>query len=117
MWANSPLATPVCLPGVTSVGSWTVHIFCAAPGYVGASINPGPARGDPGHQLSIPRRQQHPFHAPASERWCPDLELQRKRFWQVHLPELEVVPQSGFNTLALAVGSIKTAGQKAACCG
>lgn len=83
--------------------SWTMHIFCAAPGNVAASTSPGPARGDPGHWQSIPRRQQHLFYAPASERWCPALELQGRGFWQVHLPELEVVQRGGFNTLALDV--------------
>lgn len=86
------------------MGSWTMHTFCAAPGYAGASTSPGPARGDPGHQLSIPRRQQHPFYASASERWSPALKLQERGWWQVHLPELEMVQGSGFNTLALAVG-------------
>lgn len=35
---------------------------------------------------------------------APALELQGRGFWQVHLPELEVVQGSAFNTLALAVG-------------
>lgn len=91
------------------MGSWTMHIFCAAPGTVAASTSPGPATGDPGHLLSIPRRQQHPFYAPASERWCPALELQGRGLWQVHLPELEVAQGGGFNT--------KPAGHKAARCG
>lgn len=60
------------------MGSWTMHIFSAAPGYVAASTNPGPARGDPGHRLSIPRSQQQPFYAPASERWRPCLKLREE---------------------------------------
>lgn len=86
------------------MGSWTMHIFCAAPGYVAASTDPESARGGPGHWLNIPRKEKHPFCAPASERWCLSLELQGMGFWQVHLPELEVVQGSGFNTLALVVG-------------
>lgn len=35
---------------------------------------------------------------------APALELQGRGFWQVHLPELEVVQGSGFNILALVVG-------------
>lgn len=81
-----------------------MRILPATPGSVAASTSPGPARADARHRPSTPRRQQHPFFPPAMERQCPALELQGRGFWQVQLPELEVVPSGGFNTLALDVG-------------